>query len=224
MFVYFSETEKDRAWAGEGQRERHTHRIWSRLPAPSCEHRAQCGAWTHESWDHDLNWSWTPNRLSHPTPLTSIILKTCMLKSLNLCFMSQIFSYTFFFRCFHIHFSISVSLWWFVEEFSSLMICSLTLSHLSSFYFNLSLSVSFSFRLLSVSLSLSHCIYEYMCIPYMYMELPVFQISIWFISSYVFHNLWFILLVTLSFLSEDYKHTYGFALAFIQPPRSLGTA
>ena len=70
MFVYFWETERDRQWAGEGQieRERETgrHRIQSRLHAVSCQHRAQCGAWTHRPWDHDLSWSQTLNQLSHP--------------------------------------------------------------------------------------------------------------------------------------------------------------
>ena len=37
----------------------------SRLQAPSCQHRAQCGAWTHEPWDHDLSQSWMLNWLSY---------------------------------------------------------------------------------------------------------------------------------------------------------------
>ena len=51
MFTYF-EGEKDRLQTGEGQRER--HRIRSRLQAPSCQHRARCGARTHEPRDRDL--------------------------------------------------------------------------------------------------------------------------------------------------------------------------
>ena len=44
-------------------RERQNHSIQSR---PSWEHRAQCGARTHEPWDHDLSRSWTLNRLNYP--------------------------------------------------------------------------------------------------------------------------------------------------------------
>ena len=51
-------------WVGAEQRGR--HRIRSRLRAPSCRHRARCGAWTHKLWDHDLNRSRMLNRLSHP--------------------------------------------------------------------------------------------------------------------------------------------------------------
>ena len=47
-------------------RDRGRHRIWIRLQAPSCQHRARRGARTHGPWDHDLNRSWTLNRLSHP--------------------------------------------------------------------------------------------------------------------------------------------------------------
>ena len=39
-------------WAGKG-RERGRHRIWSRLQALSCQHRAWCGAWTHKPY---LRW------------------------------------------------------------------------------------------------------------------------------------------------------------------------
>ena len=58
--------ERETARVGEGQRERGRHRIWSRLQALSCQHRARHGARTHELWDHDLSRSWTLNRLSHP--------------------------------------------------------------------------------------------------------------------------------------------------------------
>ena len=53
------------AWAGEVQRERGRHRIWSRLQAPCCQHRAWPQARTHKRWDHDLSRSWSLNRLSH---------------------------------------------------------------------------------------------------------------------------------------------------------------
>ena len=54
--VYFSDRGRQ-SMSGEGQRERHTHRIWNRLHALSCQHRSQCGSRTHEPWDHDLSWS-----------------------------------------------------------------------------------------------------------------------------------------------------------------------
>ena len=61
---------RDRAWVGEGQRERGRHRIGSRLQALSCQHRARHGARAHKPWDHDLSWSWMLNQLSYPdTPL-----------------------------------------------------------------------------------------------------------------------------------------------------------
>ena len=47
-------------------RERGRHRIWNRLQALSCQHRARCGARTHGPRDHDLSRSQTPNWLSHP--------------------------------------------------------------------------------------------------------------------------------------------------------------
>ena len=49
-----------------GGAERGRHRICSRLQALSSQHRAQCGAWTHELQDHDLSQSRTLNWLSHP--------------------------------------------------------------------------------------------------------------------------------------------------------------
>ena len=50
VFIYFWERERKRASTrvGEGQRERGRHRIWSRLQALSCQHRARGGAWTHD--------------------------------------------------------------------------------------------------------------------------------------------------------------------------------
>ena len=49
-----------------GGSERGRHRIWNRLLALSCQHRARHGAWTHGPRDHDLSRSRTLNRLSHP--------------------------------------------------------------------------------------------------------------------------------------------------------------
>ena len=75
---------RDRVWMGEGQRERERkrgrHRIQSRLQALSCQHRAWCRAQTHELWDHDLSWSWTLNRLSHPgaLPLLHVYQRTIL--------------------------------------------------------------------------------------------------------------------------------------------------
>ena len=34
--------------------------------ALQCQCRARCGARTHKPWDHDRNWSWLLNQLSHP--------------------------------------------------------------------------------------------------------------------------------------------------------------
>ena len=47
-------------------REKGRRRIRSRLRAPSCQHRAGCGAPTHRPRDHDLSQSQMLNRLSHP--------------------------------------------------------------------------------------------------------------------------------------------------------------
>ena len=63
VFIYFlvlRDRETEHEW-GRG-RARGTQRIQSKLQALSCQHRAQCGAWTHELWDHDLGQSWTLNR------------------------------------------------------------------------------------------------------------------------------------------------------------------
>ena len=63
MFTYFLwETEHER----ERRKERGRRRIQSRLQNPSCQHRAGHGARTHEPWHYDLNWSRTPDWLSHP--------------------------------------------------------------------------------------------------------------------------------------------------------------
>ena len=72
MFIYFWERDRERVWAGEGQRKRGKHRIQNRTQALSCKHRAQCGGQTHEPWDCKLSWSWMLNRLRHPgTPFFS---------------------------------------------------------------------------------------------------------------------------------------------------------
>ena len=74
-FIYFwdkergwkRETETDRYRVQQGRcREWGRHRLWNRLQAPSCQHRAWHGAWTHGPWDHDLSQSQTLDWLSHP--------------------------------------------------------------------------------------------------------------------------------------------------------------
>ena len=62
LFLRQRETEHEQ---GRG-RERGRHRIGSRLQALSHQPRARRGARTHGPRDRDLNWSRTPNRLSHP--------------------------------------------------------------------------------------------------------------------------------------------------------------
>ena len=61
LFNFERETECEQG----RMRERGRHRIWSRLHALSCQHRARRGARTHELWDHDLSWSRTLNQMSH---------------------------------------------------------------------------------------------------------------------------------------------------------------
>ena len=63
IFIYFWERQTE--CEGVRGRERGRHRIWSRLQAPSYEHRARRESRIHELWDHDLSQSRTPTRLSH---------------------------------------------------------------------------------------------------------------------------------------------------------------
>ena len=69
VYLFLRETGTEHEW-GRG-RERGRHRIWSRLPARSCQDRAQRGARTHRPWDRDVTESQTLNRLteSHPGAL-----------------------------------------------------------------------------------------------------------------------------------------------------------
>ena len=67
----------ERERESRGGAERGRHRIWNRLQAPSCQHRAQCGARTHRLWDHDLSRSWALNRLSHPGAPENILFRSC---------------------------------------------------------------------------------------------------------------------------------------------------
>ena len=66
LFIFERERGRQSVSRGGAERERGRHRIQSRLQPRSCQHRARLGARTHEPWDHDLSWSWTLNRLSHP--------------------------------------------------------------------------------------------------------------------------------------------------------------
>ena len=53
------------AWAGEGK-ETGRHRIWSKLKALRCQHRARHGAWTHKPWPELKSML---NQLSYPGSL-----------------------------------------------------------------------------------------------------------------------------------------------------------
>ena len=73
LFIFEREIQRDRAWAGEGQRDR--DRIWSTLWAPSCQHRAPCGAWTCEQWNHDLSRSQMLNQLATQAPIICFVFQ-----------------------------------------------------------------------------------------------------------------------------------------------------
>ena len=64
VYLFLRQRETKHEWGRV--RERGKHRIWSRLQALSCQHRARCRARTHGPWDNDLSRSRTLNRLSHP--------------------------------------------------------------------------------------------------------------------------------------------------------------
>ena len=61
MFIF--ERDRDRMQVGEGQRGRQSQK---QAPGSKLSAQSPRGAWTHELWDHDLSWSQTLNRLSHP--------------------------------------------------------------------------------------------------------------------------------------------------------------
>ena len=74
--VYLFLRERKKQSTSRRGAERGRHRIWSRLLALSCQHRARCGARTHKPWDHDPSWSRMLNWLSHPgAPTLITILK-----------------------------------------------------------------------------------------------------------------------------------------------------
>ena len=66
VYLFLRERERGKECKQGRSRERRRHRIRNRLQAPSCQHRAGCGARTDKPRDHDLSWSQTLNRLSHP--------------------------------------------------------------------------------------------------------------------------------------------------------------
>ena len=66
LFIFERQREREREHERRRVRETGRHRIWSRLQAPSCQHRTRCGAQTHKLWDHDLGRSQMLNLLSHP--------------------------------------------------------------------------------------------------------------------------------------------------------------
>ena len=65
MFLFIFETERDRAWAGEGQRDRETQNP-KQAPGSKLSAQSPTQGQTHKLGDHDLSWSQTFNRLSHP--------------------------------------------------------------------------------------------------------------------------------------------------------------
>ena len=68
---------------GAEDSERGRYRIRSRLQVLSRQHRVRHGAWTHEPRDHDLSWSWTLNRLSHPGAPHLYLFQTHFISSLT---------------------------------------------------------------------------------------------------------------------------------------------
>ena len=81
-FIHFLRDRERQSMSGKGA-EGGRHRIRSRLQTLSCQHRARCGARTHELGDHDLSQSQTFNRLSHPgTPFL-------LFKKIFLCFWER---------------------------------------------------------------------------------------------------------------------------------------
>ena len=75
-FIYFWDRERDRAWTGEGQRERGRHRIGNRLQAPSHQPRAWRGARTPGPRDRDLAEVRRLTDCATQAPLYSLFLQT----------------------------------------------------------------------------------------------------------------------------------------------------
>ena len=68
--LFSRETEPEQRRGRESGR----HKTQSKLQALSYQHRAWCGAWTHELWEHDLNWSQTLNWQSSRRPKPTLLL------------------------------------------------------------------------------------------------------------------------------------------------------
>ena len=66
IYLFLRQTMTECEWVMSTERGR--HRIWSRIQALSCQHRAQLGPQTPKLLDHDLSWSQTLNGLSHQAP------------------------------------------------------------------------------------------------------------------------------------------------------------
>ena len=85
MSVHFCETETE-CELERGQRERETQ---NPKQAPGSRLRAQCGAWTHKPWDHDLSWGRTLNP-TEPLRHTQVLkeLRNSALFSSSNCLVS----------------------------------------------------------------------------------------------------------------------------------------
>ena len=82
LFLRKRERERD-STSGEGQKGR--HRIWSRVQALSCQHRARHGAQTHEPWDYDLSRNQTLNWTTQvPNNTNNLILYTNWIYKINI--------------------------------------------------------------------------------------------------------------------------------------------
>ena len=76
MFIHFLRQRDRKCEWGRG-RGRGRHRIWNRVQALSCQHRARRGAQTHGPRDHDPSRSRTLNRLSNPGAPNDFIFYFC---------------------------------------------------------------------------------------------------------------------------------------------------
>ena len=72
-----------------GGSEREGHRIWNRLQALSCQHRARRGARTHWPWDHDLSRSRPLNHWATQAPHGILFLRS-FLSTLSPHFSKQV--------------------------------------------------------------------------------------------------------------------------------------
>ena len=59
MFLHFWDRQRETESKHGRGRERGRRRIWSRLQALSCQHRAWCGVQTNKPWGHDIGQSQT---------------------------------------------------------------------------------------------------------------------------------------------------------------------